>query len=181
MLCHTLILGTHAPGGAPDPSVWRRPPSTEVAAPDQDLQGGGRAGCARGSGPHICPKEEATSLTGPRPVPQLRPDLDQSESHLQPGLQAREEHAPQALGGLAAKVPRDPSGPAGARASGRRPGLPGEGRQVSVPPVQGVLCRPWQEACVRARGYACMWVKARQTSHTCALTHVCPCNECAHL
>lgn len=43
---------------------------------------------------------------------------------------------------------------------------------MSVPPVQGVLCRPWQEACVRARGYACMWVKARQTSHTCALTRV---------
>lgn len=46
-------------------------------------------------------------------VLQLRTDLDQSQPHLQPGLQGRTQHASQALQGLEAEVSQSVPGPAG--------------------------------------------------------------------
>ena len=52
-------------------------------------------------------------------VLQLRPDLDKSKSHLQPGLQGREEHASEALCSIGAEMPQSVSGSAGEHAASR--------------------------------------------------------------
>ena len=57
-------------------------------------------------------------------VPQLRPDLHSLEPDLQPGHQAREEHASQAACGHAAEVLRCVSGSAGEPAARGRQQVP---------------------------------------------------------